>query len=71
MKDLGAGSFGTCKLAIDTDGEYVAVKLIPRGRRVRFIRSFPDFVSYTPAQHAAHVALEAVWAVLGAASFPS
>lgn len=37
MKDLGAGSFGTCKLAIDTDGEYVAVKLIPRGRRVRML----------------------------------
>jgi hypothetical protein len=34
VKDLGAGSFGICKLAVDVDGEYVAVKLIPRGRRV-------------------------------------
>ena len=34
VKELGAGSFGTCKLAIDSDGEYVAVKLIPRGRKV-------------------------------------
>lgn len=35
VKELGAGSFGTCKLAIDHDGEYVAVKFIPRGRKVR------------------------------------
>lgn len=34
VKELGAGSFGTCKLAIDLDGEYVAVKFIPRGRKV-------------------------------------
>ena len=36
VKELGAGSFGTCKLAIDHDGEYVAVKFIPRGRKVCF-----------------------------------
>ena len=37
VKELGAGSFGTCKLAIDHDGEYVAVKFIPRGRKVRVL----------------------------------
>jgi hypothetical protein len=36
LQDLGSGSFGCCKLAIDkSDGEKVAVKFIPRGPKAR------------------------------------
>ena len=34
VKELGSGSFGTCMLAEDADGELVAVKFIPRGSKV-------------------------------------
>ena len=48
VKELGAGSFGTCKLAIDSDGEYVAVKLIPRGRKVWFSPKLCRWMSSVP-----------------------
>lgn len=63
VKELGAGSFGTCKLAIDSDGEYVAVKLIPRGRKVRFSPRLCRWMSTSvpvasssacPSSHARH-----------------
>ena len=32
---LGSGNFGVCQLMVDlTDGEYVAVKFLPRGNKV-------------------------------------
>lgn len=34
VKELGSGSYGTCMLAEDADGEMVAVKFIQRGSKV-------------------------------------
>ena len=56
IQDLGSGSFGCCKLAIDkADGEKVAVKFIPRGPRVRIRLHVSTMAHGLPqSQHMSH-----------------